>query len=677
MNKQTALLLALLGALQLPAHGADADKPSAAKPAAAMAVLPGDDFYTYVNGQWQASTEIPADRSSWGAFAAMAETSNARIAKLIEAAAKDPKARPDVRQVADYYRAFMDEAAIERRGMAPLKPALERIAAIADKAALVRALGATLRADVDPLNNTDFHTENLFGLWVSKGLNDPAHNLPYLLQGGLGMPDRAYYLDAGEGMEGNRKAYRQHIARMFKLAGFDDAEVRAARVFELETKIAKTHATREESVDVQKANNNWTLTEFRRKAPGIDWKAFFDSARLGGAEHFIVWHPGAVTGAAQLVANEDLAAWKDFLAFHQIDHFASVLPKAFADAHFDFHAKTLAGTPEQALRWKRALAATDAALDEAVGRMYVERYFPAADKARVQKMVANIVAAFDRRIGQLEWMAPATREQARQKLKTLYVGVGYPDHWRSYAGLQVSPTDAFGNAQRAEEFAYTYAIAKLKRTPDNTEWAMPPHLVNAVNLPVQNAINIPAAILQPPFYDPAASDGVNYGAIGSIIGHEISHSFDDQGAQFDAQGRLRDWWTKSDMEHFKAASSKLVAQFSAYKPFPDLAVNGQLTLSENLADLAGVAAALDGYHATFGTKGVPPGADREFFTGYARAWRSKVREPALRQRILTDGHAPAPYRTAIVRNIDAWYQAFDIKPGQALYLAPAERVKVW
>ena len=553
MNKQTALLLALLGALQLPAHGADADKPSAAKPAAAMAVLPGDGFYTYVNGQWQASTEIPADRSSWGAFAAMAETSNARIAKLIEAAAKDPKARPDVRQVADYYRAFMDEAAIERRGMAPLKPALERIAAIGDKAALVRALGATVRADVDPLNATNFQTENLFGLWVSKGLNDPAHNLPYLLQGGLGMPDRAYYLDAGEGMEANRKAYRQHIASMFKLAGFDDAEVRAARVFELETKIAKTHATREESVDVQKANNNWTLTEFRRKAPGIDWKAFFDSARLGGAEHFIVWHPGAVTGAAQLVANEDLAAWKDFLAFHQIDHFASVLPKAFADAHFDFHAKTLAGTPQQPLRWKRALAATNGALDEAVGRMYVERYFPAADKARVQKMVANIVAAFDRRIGQLEWMAPATREQARQKLKTLYVGVGYPDHWRSYAGLQVSPTDAFGNAQRAEEFAYTYAIAKLKRKPDNTEWAMPPHLVNAVNLPVQNAINIPAAILQPPFYDPAASDGVNYGAIGSIIGHEISHSFDDQGAQFDAQGRLRMWWTPADFAHFTAS----------------------------------------------------------------------------------------------------------------------------
>ena len=676
MSKQAALILALLGATLVPAHAPAQTAPPPAQ-AAALAVLPGDDFYNYVNGEWQARTEIPADRSSWGAFAAMAETSNERIAKLIEAAAADPKARPDVRQVADYYRAFMDEAAIEQRGIAPLKPALERIAAIGDKAALVRALGASLRADVDPLNDTNFHTENLFGLWVSKSLNDPAHNVPYLLQGGLGMPDRAYYLDAGERMQGYCNAYRQHIAAMFRLAGVDDADARAARVFDLEMKIAQSHTSREVSADVQKANNTWTLTDFRRKAPGIDWKTFFDSARLNDAQRFIVWHPGAVSGAARLVADGELAQWKDYLAFHQISRFAGVLPKAFGEEYFNLHAKVLAGTPQQALRWKRALAATNAALDEAVGRMYVERYFPAEHKARVQKMVANIIAAFDRRIEKLDWMAPATRAQARQKLKSLYVGVGYPDHWMSYSGLQVSPTDAYGNAQRAEEFAYARAIAKLKKKPDNTEWAMPPHLVNAVNLPVQNAINMPAAILQPPFFDGAASDAVNYGAIGSIIGHEISHSFDDQGSQFDAQGRLRDWWTKADMEHFKAASSKLVAQFSAYKPFPDLAVNGQLTLSENLADLAGVAASLDGYHASFGGKPVPPEADREFFTGFARAWQTKVREPALRQRILTDGHAPAPYRTAIVRNIDAWYKAFDVKPGQTLYLAPEERVRVW
>ena len=671
------LALALCGASLAfaPAFAIGQSAPAAAPQV--NQVLPGDDFFTYANGDWLAKTEIPADRSSWGAFAVMAETTNERIRQLIEAQAADKASKGEPRKVADFYTSFMDEAGIEAKGSAPLKPVLAKIDAIKDKAALTRALGASLRADVDPLNATNFNTENLFGVWVSQGLTDPGRNTPYLLQGGLGMPDRAYYLTDSPRMAELRTKYQQHIGAMLKLAGFGDTDMRAARVMALEMKIAQSHATREASSDVLKANNTWTVNDFAAKAPGMDWRAFFKAARLGAAERFIVWHPGAVTGAAALVDSVDVATWKDFLAFHQVNHFAAMLPKAFGDQKFEFAGKALSGTPQQSLRWKRALAVTNGAMDDAVGKMYVERYFPAENKVRLKQMVSNIIAAFSKRIDTLDWMASATRAQAQEKLKTMYVGVGYPDRWTSYAGLKVVPGDALGNAMRAEEYRYAQQVAKLGQKVDKTAWAMPPQLVNAVNLPLHNAMNFPAAILQPPFFDAAAADGANYGAIGSIIGHEISHSFDDQGSQFDAQGRLRDWWTKDDMAYFKKASDKLVQQFNAYKPFPDLAVNGQLTLSENLADLAGVSASYDAYKATFAGKNAPPDADRQFFLGYAGAWQTKMREPALRQRVLTDGHAPAQYRTAIVRNLEPWYQAFDVKPGQKLYLAPAERVRVW
>jgi endothelin-converting enzyme/putative endopeptidase len=642
-----------------------------------MAMLPGDDFFTYANREWLARTEIPADRSSWGAFAAIAEDTNGRIVKMFDAIDADKNSSAEARKVAAFYRTYMDEAAIEAKGGAPLKPILANIDAIKDKAALVRALGASLRADVDPLNNTNFFTENVFGIWIAQGLTDPSRNMPYLLQGGLGMPDRAYYLTDSPKMADLRTKYQQHIAAMLKLAGYADSEARAAKVFALETAIAKSHATREDSADVLKGNNTWTLKDFATKAPGIDWPAFFKSAGLGGQNKFIVWHPGAATGEAALVASTDLATWKDYLAFHQTNHFAANLSKAFVDQRFEFYGKALSGTPEQSARWKRALGATNVALDQSVGKVYVERNFAAEDKARIKQMVTNIIAAFDKRIDKLDWMAPATRAQAKEKLKTLYVGVAYPDKWESYADLKVVPGDAFGNVVRAEQFHTAQQRAKLNKKVDRTEWSMPPQLVNAVNMPLQNAIVFPAAILQPPFYDPKASDATNYGAIGSVIGHEISHSFDDQGAQFDAQGRLRDWWTKEDMEHFKKASGKLAAQFSAYKPFPDLAVNGNLTLSENLADLAGVSAAYDAYHATLAGKPVPPDADKAFFLGFAHSERSKMREAQLRRIVMTDGHAPSQYRAATVRNIDAWYKAFDVQPGQALYLAPADRVRVW
>jgi endothelin-converting enzyme/putative endopeptidase len=473
-----------------------------------------------------------------------------------------------------------------------------------------------------------------------------------------------------------RSKYQQHIAAMLKLAGYADSDARAAKVFALELEIAKSHGSREDSADVLKANNRWSLKDFSANAPGIDWPAFFKAAGLKGQDKFIVWHPSAVKGSAKLVADTDLATWKDFLAFHQINHFAPNLSKAFVDQRFAFYGKALSGTPEQSVRWKRALAATNAALGEPVGHMYVDHYFPADHKARVRKMTDNIIAAFGKRIDQLDWMAPATRAQAHAKLKTLYVGIGYPDKWRSYEGQKVVPGDAFGNAVRAEEFRAAQQFAKLGKKVDRTEWAMAPHTINAVNMPMQNAINIPAGYLQAPYFDPKASDAQNYGAIGTTIGHEVSHSFDDQGAQFDAEGRLRDWWTKEDLAHFKAASAKLVAQYSAYQPFPDLAVNGNLTLSENLADLAGMGASYDAYRAAMGGTATEE-TDRQYFIGNALKNRNKLREPALRQRILSDGHSPSQYRAATARNLDAWYKAFGVQPGQGLYLAPADRVRVW
>ena len=678
---KTAVTLALCGAAcafapaQAAAQGA-APTAQPVKPATAT-MLPGDDFYAWANGRWMAQTDIPADRGAWGAMASLAEESNARIVKLIEEAAANKAARGEPRKAADFYTAYMNEAAIEAAGLAALKPRLAKIEAIKDRAALSRVLGEFLRADVDPLNATNFSTPNLFGMWINQGLQDPSRNVPYILQGGIGLPDRAYYLDSSPKMAELRTKYQQYIAAMLKLAGYDNADQRAARIFALESELAESHATREESSDIQKANNSWAMKDFAAKAPGMDWSAFMKGARLDGQDRFIAYHPGALKGAAEQVAATDLATWKDYLAFHSLNQFANTLPKAYSDLRFEFYGKGLTGSPQQSARWKRALAATNGAMDDAVGKMYVAKYFPAENKAHIQKMVANIKDAFTRRIDKLAWMAPSTRAQAKEKVRTMHVGVGYPDTWKSYEGLQVAPNDALGNVMRAQEFHTSQQLAKLKQKPSKTEWAMPPQLVNAVNLPLQNALNFPAAILQAPFYDPKASDAQNYGAIGAVIGHEISHSFDDMGAQFDAQGRLRDWWTKEDLAHFKTASQKLVEQYNSYKPFDDLAVNGQLTLSENLSDLAGLAASYDAFKLSPSAKGSGPEADRAFFTGFAHAWRSKMREASMRRVVLTDGHAPGQYRTYTVRNLDAWYKAFDVKPGQALYLAPAQRVRVW
>ncbi len=643
-------------------------------------VNPGDDFFAYANGDWMKATKIPEDRSSYGVFDELAEEANKQTSDLIKEASKSP-AGTEARMVGDYYDAYMNEKAIEEKGLSPLKAELEEINSIADKAALARVLGSELRADVDPLNSTNFYTDRLFGVWVSPDFNNPVRNVPYMLQGGLGLPDREYYLSAdAENVELQTK-YRAHIAKILKLANIADAEGAAGRIYDLERKIADAHTSRTDSEDVHKANNPWRLREFSAKAPGLDWASFFKAAGLNAQPMIIVWHPAGVKGISALAGSQPLGAWKEYLTFRAIDRASGLLPKAFADERFDFYGRTLSGVPQQRERWKRAVSSTSNALGDAVGKLYVKRYFPPEAKAKVQEMVKNIIQAFGRRIDKLDWMSPATKAKAKAKLDTLYVGVGYPEHWRDYAGLKIERDDPLGNAQRSELFDYRWSLSKLGKPVDRTEWWMTPQTVNAVNLPIQNGMNFPAAILRPPFFDMDADPVQNYGSIGGTIGHEISHSFDDQGSQFDAQGRLLNWWTPQDLAHFRSAADKLATQYDAYEPLPGQHVSGKLTLSENIADVAGLSAAFDGYRNAYGGKPAPEAqgftGDQRFFVAYGQSWRGKQRPESLKIQLTTDGHAPDEYRADTVRNLDAWYQAFDVQPGRKLYLAPEARVKVW
>jgi putative endopeptidase len=644
-------------------------------------VKPGDDFFAHANGAWIKATEIPADRSHWGMHGVLAELTSKRTRDLIEEATRSAAAGSEAQKVGDFYATFMDEASIEAKGIAPLKERLAAIASITDGKSLAKALGGSLRADVDMLNSTALHTENLFGLWVAQDLTDPTRYSPFLIQGGLGMPDREYYLAKTPRMVEIRGKYQAYVAALLQLAGVAEPEAKAAKLVDLETKIAQVHVNLLDSQDVIKGNNHWKRSDLKMRAPGLDWDTFLAAARLDKQDDFVVWQPTAVVGVSKLVKSQPVAVWKDLLVAHTIMANAAVLPKAFGDATFDFWGKTLQGTPKQRDRWKRGVAATDEALGEAVGKLYVERYFPASEKERAERMVKNVIAAFGKRIDALEWMAPTTKEQAKAKLAVLKVGVGYPDKWRDYGSLKIVRGDAIGNAERASLFEYERNLKKLGQPVDRGEWVMNPQLVNAVNLPAMNALNFPAASLQPPYFDPNRPEAMDYGAFGATIGHEICHSFDDQGAQFDAKGKLNDWWTKDDYAHFRASSEKLAKQYDAYAPFPDMHLNGQQTSSENIADVAGLAAAFDAYHLSLAGKPAKVVAgltgDQQFFLSFAQSWRDKSREPALRAQIQTDAHAPAEYRAATVRNLDVWYGAFDVKPGDRLYLAPADRARVY
>jgi len=636
-------------------------------------VVPGNDFYEYANGGWLKRTEIPPDRPSVGVFSHLADLTNERTRDLIEETAKsNAPAGSGARQIADLFNSFMNETAVQSKGLAPLKAHLDSIRAIQDQHQLAHALGESLRADVDALNNTNFHTSNLFGLWTAPGFSDPDHYAAYLLQGGIELPDREYYLSDSPHMQGIRAEYQKHIAAMLKLAGFDQSEARAARVLQLEHSIAEKHISLADNLDIHKANNTWKQADFATKAPGLDWAEYFRGAGLNQQKEFTVWQPTAFAGESALVGSVPLETWKDWLAYHLIEDYGTFLPKTLADERFNFFGKTIFGTPQQRPRWQRAVMVVDQYLGDAVGKIYAQKYFSPEAKAQAQELVANITAAFHKRIDALAWMAPATKAEAHTKLGALYVGIGYPENWHDYSGYEIKADDIFGNVWRGDLFEYHRQVSRLGAKVDRKEWCMDPQTVNAVNLPLQNALNFPAAILQPPFFDPKAPAAVNYGAIGAIIGHEISHTFDSEGAAFDAKGQVRNWWTDADLAHFNAATAALAAQYDSYKPFPDLAVNGKQTLAEDIADVAGISAAYDGYRASLEGKPAPAqdgfSGDQQFFIAFGQDWGSKTREASLRRQILSDEHAPSRYRAATVRNIDAWYPAFDVKPGEKLYL---------
>ncbi len=535
---------------------------------------PGDDWYEYANGQWLKNTQIPADRASIGGFWIANEKTEAQVGTLISDILKStPAAGSNEAKIKDFYNAYMNTQAIDAAGMQPIQADLAKFDAIADKTQLSTVLGSQMRADVDPLNATNFQTENLFGVFVTQALKG-GEVVPYILQGGIGMPEREYYLSSDPKMVELRSAYRQYVEDLLTDAGIADAKTKAQKVYDLEMKIAKTHQPREDSENWKMASGLWSQADFASKAPGIDWPSFFQAAQLSGAKTFDAYHPTAITRLSALVASEPLDAWKDWLVFHQINSNTNVLPSKLDALSFAFYGTKLSGTEKQRPRDKRALNAVNANLGDALGKLYTDRYFPAADKARIQGMVTNIKAAFVKRIDALDWMAPSTKAEAKKKVETMEVGVGYPDTWKDYSPLQVDPNNAYANQQAGTLLHYKQQLAKIGKPMDRREWWMNAQLVNAVNLPVQNALNFPAAIMQPPFYDPKADDAFNYGAIGSVIGHEISHSFDNNGAEFDSTGAMRNWWTDSDKKHFQAAGNALADQFDQYEPFPGLHVKG-------------------------------------------------------------------------------------------------------
>jgi putative endopeptidase len=644
-------------------------------------VKPGDDFFAFTNGSWVKNTPIPEDRSNIGAFYIADQERERQTKELIaEILKSNPAADSNEGKIANYYNAFLNTDAIDKAGLNPAKADLDAIGRIADKKQLSAAIGGTLRADTDPLNATNFRTENLFGIFVTQGLNTPGETLPYIMQGGIGLPEREYYLSGDAKMADLRNKYRAYVQQILTLANYPNPQGSAQRIMDLETKIARAHATREESEDFAKGAKVWTRAELEKNAPGLDWAALLDAAQLGSAPKFQAYHSTAIPKLSALVGSEPIQAWKDWLAFHTLNQQAAVLPKAFRDASFTFNGTALSGTPKERPRDQLAMNAVSNELPDAVGKVYVDKYFPVSSKAEIQKMVEEIKAAFARRVEALDWMAPSTKEEALKKVKSIVVGVGYPDTWRDYSSLTIS-SDAYANQKNARLAEYRHQIAKIGKPMDRAEWWMPPQLVNAVNLPVQNALNFPAAILQRPFFDPKADPAFNYGAIGSVIGHEISHSFDNNGALFDSTGALRNWWTPADFKRFQQAGDALAAQYDAYEALPGLHVNGKLTLGENIADVAGLSAAYDAYKHSLNGKEAPViqgySGDQRFFIAYGQAWATKMRDEQLRQRIATDGHAPGNFRAQTVRNLDPWYTAFKVGPGQKLYLAPEKRVKVW
>ena len=685
LRSSTVLAAALLSAAPALAAARTPQHPAAHGIAVRnmdLAVKPGDNFFLYANGAWVARTKIPSDKAGVGVFTTLLDKSRRDVAGIVKAAARsNAPAGSNERKIADLYASYMSVRTLDALGLKPLQPQLAKVKAVRDKQELAVLMGSLLRADVDPLNDTNFHTVNLFGLWTSPGFRDPAVYAPYLLQGGLVLPSRAYYLSDSAHMRRVRAQYARHIASMLRLAGYSHPAARAAKVLDLEKAIAKVQWSLSQNEVVQKANNVWTLADFEAKAPGLDWRAYFAAAGLSRQRHFYVWQPSAFAGESALVASTPLAVWKDWLAFHLLEQYGPFLSHAFAQETFDFEGKVLTGVPRQQPRWQRAVDLVNEYLGDAVGQLYARKYFPPQAEAAAQDMVAHLIAAWRKRLEALTWLAPSTKAEALKKLDSIYVGIGYPQTWKDYSAYEVKAGDLLGNVWRARLWKHRYNIDRIGKPVDRHEWWMEPQTVNAVNLPLQDALNFPAAILQPPFFDPKAPAADNYGAIGTIIGHEISHTFDAEGSAFDAEGRLRNWWTAADHRHFEREAKALEEQYDRYQALPGLHVNGEQTIDEDIADLGGLMAAHEAYHDSLNGR-TPPKidgftGDQQFFIAFGQNWGSKTRSAALRRQVLSDPHAPAQFRADTVRNSDAWYKAFDVKPGEALYLPPDQRVRIW
>jgi len=634
------------------------------------AVKPGDDFWAYANGGWDKKTEIPADKPSTGAFVLLRDASEANVRTILDDMAANPaKYGATGRQVGDFYASWMDAAAIEAQGAAPLKPYLARIAAVQDRAGL-----QTLFATVGYATPVDID--------IMPGLADPTHYTAAVGQSGLSMA-RDNYLLPGPRYDAFRTGYRAYIEQMLTLGGVSGASAKADAIFALETAMAKDQWSPAQSRDIAKLNDPEDVAGLTAKAPEFDWALMLRTAGVAASPKVLMTQNTALTAMGKIFAATPVATWKDYLAFHFISDHATYLPKAFDDAHFAFFGNTLSGVPAQRERWRRGVALTNGALGEAVGQLYVKRFYPPAAEAQMNELIENLRASYQERISKAPWMDEPTRKAALAKLAAFEPRIGHPTKYIDYSSFKVVRGDLLGNVMRSGEFEHQLELSRFPKPVDRTLWEMTPQTVNAYYNPLMNQITFPAAILQPPFFDPAADPAVNYGAIGAVIGHEMGHGFDDQGAGFGPTGKFENWWTPTAKTQFDTRTAALAGQYDAYEPVPGTHIQGKLTLGENIGDLGGIEAAYGAYQrylAKHGKTGTIDGltGDQRFFLAFAQAWRGKTRPDAQRQALLTDPHSPVYFRAnGVVRNVDAWYTAFNVKPGDKLYLAPAQRVHIW
>ena len=636
------------------------------------AVRPQDDLFRAVNGAWLSKTEIPADRSDYGAFAVLAEKAEDDCRQIIEdsAAAKDNRPGSERQKIGDLYASFMDAARAEKLGTRPIAARLAAVDAIHGKADLIRALGELGRIGVSgPL-----------GCYVSTDAKQSDRHILAVSQAGLGLPDREYYWD--EKLKTKLNAYRAYIERMLTLAKIGDAKQAAADIVALETQVAKAQWSKVENRNIDKTYNKMGLAELAGLTAGFDWQLYFQASGLKDVKELVVAQPSYLTAMARLLDQVPLATWKVWLKFNLVRRYASLLDKELADADFAFYGTTLRGIPQNRPRWKRGVGLVEGCLGEAVGKLYVEKRFPPEAKQRMDQMVKNVLAAYRARFQSIDWMSPETRQKALAKLAMFTPKIGYPKRWRDYSPLEIRRDDLVGNVERHAVYEWNRNLAKLGKPVDRDEWHMTPQTINAYYNASQNEIVFPAAILQPPFFNLAADDAVNYGGIGAVIGHETGHGFDDQGSKWDGAGNLHQWWTPADRAEFDKRGDALAAQFDRFEPFPGFKVNGRLTLGENIGDLAGLTVAYDAYRLALGGKPAPVidglTGDQRFFLGFAQIWRRKHREADLKNRLLTDPHSPAEYRVnGTVRNVPAFYAAFGVKEGDKLYLPPEKRVQIW